>query len=133
MLFRSQLNVTTIVFNNQSYAILNVELQRVGATAAVPGAEQGAKARSQLDLSRPGLDFVQMAQGMGVNAMRVSTTEALVSALSQCLRSPGPHLIEAVVPSNFQGLKLKLLPHVLNSLAHLPAPIARALKRKVSP
>ena len=36
---RERLNVTTIVFNNRSYAILNVELQRVGATGSgTPGA-----------------------------------------------------------------------------------------------
>ena len=50
---RERLNVTTIVFNNRSYAILNVELQRVGATGS------GEQARAQLDLTRPSLDFVQ--------------------------------------------------------------------------
>ena len=37
------------------------------------------------------------------------------------------------MPNAFAGLKLKLLPHVLSSLASLPQPIARALKRKVAP
>jgi acetolactate synthase-1/2/3 large subunit len=124
---REGLNVTTIVFNNRSYAILNVELQRVGA------AGQGDKARSQLDLAQPALDFVQLAQGMGVPAVRATTTEALVEALQHALRTPGPQLIEAVVPSAFSGLKLRALPHVLGALPRLPAPLARALKRRVAP
>ncbi|MFW9615993.1 acetolactate synthase large subunit [Aquabacterium sp.] len=124
---REKLNVTNIIFNNKSYAILNVELQRVGA------AGKGDKARSQLDLGSPGLDFVQMGNSMGVHSVRATTTEEFVAALEYALRTPGPHLIEAVVPNAFAGLKLKLLPHVLSSLASLPQPIARALKRKVAP
>src|SRR5690606_28240127 len=42
---RERLDVTSIIFNNASYSVLNVELERVGAE------EAGPKARSQLDLS----------------------------------------------------------------------------------
>ncbi|GMU68537.1 MAG: acetolactate synthase I/II/III large subunit [Steroidobacteraceae bacterium] len=128
---REKLNVTTIVLNNRSYAILNVELQRIGATGGGNGA--GEKTRAQLELGHPGLDFVRMGAGMGVHAVRATTAGELVDALDYALRAPGPHLIEAVVPSAFSGLKLRLLPHVLGSLARLPQPLARALKRKVSP
>ena len=71
---RERLDVTSIIFNNKSYAILNVELQRVEAGA------RGDKAHAQLDLANPGLDFVQMAQGMGVKATRATTTGASSSA-----------------------------------------------------
>jgi acetolactate synthase-1/2/3 large subunit len=124
---REQLNVTSIIFNNKSYAILNMELQRVGATG------KGDKARSQLDIGNPGLDFVQLAQGMGVQAVRATTAEEFNHALEKALRTPGPHLIEAVVPNAYTGLKLKVLPHVLNALGSLPQPLARAIKRKVAP
>lgn len=128
---REKLDVTTIVLNNRSYAILNVELQRVGATGG--GNDAGEKARSQLDLGNPGLDFVQMGASMGVHSVRATTADELCDALAYALRAPGPHLIEAVVPSTFSGLKLRLLPHILGSLARLPQPLARAIKRKVSP
>ena len=124
---REQLNVTSIIFNNKSYAILNMELQRVGATG------KGDKARSQLDIGNPGLDFVQLAQGMGVQAVRATTAEEFNRALENALRTPGPHLIEAVVPNAYTGLKLKVLPHVLNALGSLPQPLAQAIKRKVAP
>ncbi|HVV19428.1 MAG TPA: acetolactate synthase large subunit, partial [Pseudonocardiaceae bacterium] len=61
---REGLNVTTVVLANSAYAILRLELQRVGA------AEGGRKAADLLDLSRPDLDFVAMAGGMGVPASR---------------------------------------------------------------
>lgn len=124
---RERLDVVSIIFNNRSYAILNVELQRVGAEGA------GEKARSQLDIGTPALDFVQLAGGMGVPARRATTTEDFVQALAHALRTPGPHLIEAVVPPTLTGLKLRVLPHLLGSLKRLPGPLAQALKRGIAP
>ncbi|HWJ06597.1 MAG TPA: acetolactate synthase large subunit [Steroidobacteraceae bacterium] len=124
---RERLNVTNVILNNRSYAILNVELQRVGAQG------QGAKARSQLDLGNPGLDFVQLSHGMGVPAVRATTAEEFVVALENAFRSPGPHLIEAIVPTVFSGLRLKLLPRLLAAIGGLPSPLAQAIKRKVAP
>ena len=57
---------------------------------------------------------------MGVPSVRATTTADFVTALERALATPGPHLIEAVVPSTISGLKLKLLPRVLGSLAGLP-------------
>jgi acetolactate synthase-1/2/3 large subunit len=124
---RERLDVTAIVFNNRSYAILNVELQRVGAQGT------GEKAQAQLDLDQPGLDFVQLSGGLGVPAVRASTAEDFVAALEHALHTPGPHLIEAVVPSAFSGMKLRLLPRLLAALGSLPQPVARVIKRKVAP
>ena len=42
-------------------------------------------------------------------------------------------LVMAIVPPSLTGLKLRVLPHLLQSLANLPPPIARALKRKIAP
>jgi acetolactate synthase-1/2/3 large subunit len=89
---REGLDVTTVIYSNRSYAILGMELGRVGAEAA------GDAARSLLDLTRPSLDFVALAQGMGVPASRALTAGELAAQLGQALAEPGPHLIEAVVP-----------------------------------
>ncbi|WP_018158040.1 acetolactate synthase large subunit [Demetria terragena] len=88
---REELDVVTVIFNNRSYAILNMELQRVGADGS------GPKALSQLDLSRPDLDFVSIAQGFGVPAVRPTTAEEFTTELERALAEPGPHLIEAVL------------------------------------
>ncbi|CNH42203.1 acetohydroxyacid synthase [Mycobacterium tuberculosis] len=47
------------------------------------------------------MDFVKIAEGMGVPARRVSTAEELADALNAAFAEPGPHLIDAVVPSLF--------------------------------
>ncbi|MFL6145491.1 MAG: acetolactate synthase large subunit [Labedaea sp.] len=92
---REALDVTTVVLSNRSYAILRMELQRVGAEAA------GPKAADLLDIGRPDLDFVSLAMGMGVPATRARTTEELADQFANAVAEPGPHLIEALVPSLF--------------------------------
>jgi len=88
---REKLDVTTVIFANRSYAILNVELMRVGAE------NPGPKALSMLDLHNPSLDWVQLGQGMGVNATRAETAEEFAEQFAACMREKGPHLIEAVI------------------------------------
>nr|SBO97015.1 Acetolactate synthase large subunit [Nonomuraea gerenzanensis] len=92
---RENLNVTVVLFNNRSYAVLNMELDRVGAGSP------GPRARAQLDLSEPPVDFVALASGLGVPASRPETAEELVADLRRALAEPGPHLIEAVVEPIF--------------------------------
>jgi acetolactate synthase-1/2/3 large subunit len=88
---RENLDVTTVIFANRSYAILNIELQRTGAGAP------GEKARAMLDLSNPTLDWVHIANGMGVEAVRVESAEHFEAAFSSAMRQRGPRLIEARV------------------------------------
>jgi acetolactate synthase-1/2/3 large subunit len=89
---REGLDVTTVIFDNQSYAILNLELSRVGART-------DGNAGDLFDLSRPPLDFVALSQGMGVPAARAETAEDVVRELERALAEPGPHLIHAILPS----------------------------------
>jgi acetolactate synthase-1/2/3 large subunit len=91
---RENLDVTTVIYNNGAYDILRLELQRVGA-----GAAPGPKALDLLDISRPTMDFVKIAEGMGVPARRATTAEELADALRAAFAEPGPHLVDAVVPS----------------------------------
>ena len=94
---RERLDVTTVVYNNAAYAILRLELRKVGA--AQPNAPIGPKANALLDLTAPNLDFAALAAGMGVPARRADTAEEFTAALEWALAEPGPHLIDAVVPS----------------------------------
>jgi len=88
---RETLDVTTVILANRSYAILNMELNRVGADAG------GPRSRRMLNLTEPDLDFVALARGMGVPARRVETAEALTRALEESYAAPGPSLIEAAL------------------------------------
>jgi acetolactate synthase-1/2/3 large subunit len=88
---REGCDVTTVVLNNGSYAILELELSRVGA------GDPGPRARGMLEIDRPALDFVALAQGMGVPATRATTAEEFADQLARALHEPGPALVEAVL------------------------------------
>jgi acetolactate synthase-1/2/3 large subunit len=87
---REGLDVTTVVFANRRYAILETELERVGATA-------GPLARSQYAIDAPSLDFVRLAEAQGVPATRADSAEAFHRQLSAALAEPGPRLVEAAL------------------------------------
>lgn len=89
---REGLDVTTVVFDNRAYGILEFELSRVGA------GEAGPAARALLDLGGPALDFCALARGMGVPAVSVTTSEELVAALDRALAEPGPSLVHVPLP-----------------------------------
>lgn len=126
------LDITVIILNNRSYAILNIELERVGAESASKNGKN-EKSKSQLDLSKTAIDFVALAKGMGMPAQRATTAEEFNDALQKALTEPGPHLIDAIVPSEYQGLKLKALPHVLNAIGYIPVSLAKVIKNKLAP
>lgn len=91
---RENLDVTTVILNNGSYSILNLELSRVGA-------EPGPRALEMLDIGNPGMDFVSMANGMGVPGERAASADEFAEQLERALNTPGPNLIEAIVPAAF--------------------------------
>jgi acetolactate synthase I/II/III large subunit len=91
---REKTDVTVVLLNNRSYAILNIELARVGA------GEPNDKTLSMLNLSPPPIDWVQIAQGMGVRATRSRTADEFHRQFAQALKTNGPCLIEAVMQNH---------------------------------
>jgi acetolactate synthase-1/2/3 large subunit len=88
---REKLDVTVVIYANRSYAILNIELQRVGVGSA------GAKALSMLDLHNPEMNWVQIATGLGVEASRATTAEEFAAQYASAMAQRGPRLIEAML------------------------------------
>jgi acetolactate synthase-1/2/3 large subunit len=92
---RENLDVTTVIFSNRAYAILRVEMARTGAQALM--AEGDRQALDMFDLSRPDLDWVRIAGGMGVDAVRVTTIDEFSRAFESAMAQRGPRLIEAII------------------------------------
>ena len=88
---RENVDVTAVIMNNRSYAILNIELARVGAGQPTP------KTLSMFDLSRPDIDWVQISEGMGVPASRATTAQEFHEQFQAAMARKGPRLIQAVV------------------------------------
>jgi len=88
---REGLDVTTILLNNRSYAILKRELANLGAGDA------GRRALDMMELDRPALNWVGLARGMGVEGGRAKTAEQLERQLAAGLSSEGPYLIDLML------------------------------------
>ena len=87
---RENLDVTTVIYDNRSYSILHGELRNVGA-------QPGQKAKDMFALDRPTLDWLGLARGLGVEAVRATTADEFNQALGQSFARPGPTLIDAVI------------------------------------
>ncbi len=93
---RERLNVVVVIFANRRYKILEIEAQRTGAQSAGAG-EIGPRANDMMDLSRPDLDWVKLAEGQGVPACRATTSDEFIAHFRDAVKQPGPRLIEAVL------------------------------------
>lgn len=94
---RENADVTVVIMNNRSYAILNIELARVGAGPPTP------KTLSMLDLSRPDIDWIAIAEGMGIPATRATNAEEFHQQFADAMEGQGPCLIEAMVVQQMPG------------------------------
>jgi acetolactate synthase-1/2/3 large subunit len=88
---REDCDCTVILLNNNSYAILNVELERLRTE------EPNAKTLSMLDLGNPQIDWVSIAEGMGMTASRVVTASDFEEQFAAAMRTQGPRLLELMV------------------------------------
>ena len=88
---RERLDICVVIFSNSRYAILHGELKGVGA------GEAGLNARRMLDFDDPALDWVKMANAMGVEAARADTAEGFTDLFDKATKTKGPFLIEAVI------------------------------------
>jgi acetolactate synthase-1/2/3 large subunit len=82
----------TLICANRSYNILKLELERSSIGAGGPNLS------SLTDLDNPSLNWVKMAEAMGVSAVSVSTAAQLAAEIDRSLLETGPHLIEMVLP-----------------------------------
>jgi acetolactate synthase-1/2/3 large subunit len=87
---REQLDVTTVVFANRKYNILNVEYGRLGVT------EVGPIAASLFDIGSPDIDWAMLANSMGVSSATARSAEELCTLLNSSYQQPGPFLIQAM-------------------------------------
>jgi acetolactate synthase I/II/III large subunit len=88
---RERTDVLVLIYANRRYNILLGELKAVGAPSI------GYNASRMLDLIDPSLNWVQLAQGMGVEAARATTAKELIELMRSALAKPGPFLIEMVM------------------------------------
>jgi thiamine pyrophosphate-dependent acetolactate synthase large subunit-like protein len=93
---RHNLPVKYIVCNNRSYRLLQANISQYWS-------EQGVTDRPfplSFDLSKPDLQFAEMAKALGVAGRRVQTAEEIVPAVEEMLAHDGPFLLDVVLEGN---------------------------------
>jgi acetolactate synthase-1/2/3 large subunit len=85
---REGLNVTTIIFANNSYQILKLEFGNMGFGTP------GPQALGLIDIDRPRIDWVAIGKSMGCPAVRVDNAGDFHTAMINSTREAGPMLIE---------------------------------------
>jgi acetolactate synthase-1/2/3 large subunit len=87
---RERLDICVVLLANRGYRILRLEMAAVGA---VPG----RNAAAMFDVEDPELDWVALAKGHGVAAVRVTDTDQFVAAFGEAMGRKGPFLIEVAL------------------------------------
>jgi len=88
---RYKLAVVFVVFNNASYMILK------GGLVAMKGASAERGVFPGMDLTDPEVDFVKLAESMGLAARRVSKAAELRPALDWALNENCPTLLDVAI------------------------------------
>jgi len=85
-----QLAIVFVILANREYRILkhNVDVWRQNFEAGTQHPYQ------QMDLTGPALDFVRLAEGMGVEAVRVDKADDIAPALQKAVAANRPYLVE---------------------------------------
>jgi acetolactate synthase-1/2/3 large subunit len=89
---REQLNVVAVILANRRYRILDIEMRRTGA------GDFGRLANDMIDIGRPNLDWVKLAEGLGVQATRATTEDEFIAHFRAAVNQTGPTPIEAIIP-----------------------------------
>ncbi len=89
---RAKLDVTTIIFSNRAYAILQGEFTNVGVDGP-----PGATAMGMMQLTNPSIDWIKLSQSFGVEAAQAHTLEECADLILAADRRGGPFLIELLI------------------------------------
>ena len=91
-----------VICNNQSYMLLELNIMQYWKEQGIEEHEFPAPFK----LTEPAVDFVGLAQSMGVPGLKVEKPHEVGPAIKQALAHDGPFLIDLVVTSHVPGSKI---------------------------
>lgn len=92
-----KLPITYVIINNRSYRIIKERLV----------ASRKSDRFVAMDLRDPAIDFVGVAQGLGLAAVRVTDPADLMAVLKKAIASGRPNLVEVIVEDGFGSVNDK--------------------------
>ncbi|MFQ5794608.1 MAG: thiamine pyrophosphate-binding protein [Candidatus Bipolaricaulia bacterium] len=95
-------NAKFVICNNHSYQLLKLNIMQYWRERDIPDHEFPAS----FDLADPDIGFAELANAMGVQAVRVETPDQAAPAIRQALEHDGPFLIDMVIGNEVPGHKV---------------------------
>lgn len=86
-----KLPITYVIFNNRSYRIIKDRLQAMRHTDQFVA----------MDMTDPAVDFVNIANGFGIDAVRVENGNDIKQAIEKAIASGQPNLVEVVIDNGY--------------------------------
>ncbi|UOD49887.1 thiamine pyrophosphate-binding protein [Orrella daihaiensis] len=86
-----KLPITYVIFNNRSYRIIKDRLQAMRHTDQFVA----------MDMTDPAVDFVNIANGFGIDAVRVENGVDIRPAIEKAIASGKPNLVEVVIDNGY--------------------------------
>ncbi|GAB1545379.1 thiamine pyrophosphate-binding protein [Scytonema sp. NUACC21] len=96
------INAKFVICNNRSYKILKLNILHYWREHQIPEHNYP----SSFSLCDPDIHFVELARGMGVQAIRVEKPDQIASAIQKALDHDGPFLIDLVLTDEIVGTKI---------------------------
>jgi benzoylformate decarboxylase len=93
---RHNVDAKFVICNNASYRLLQLNIDEYWKEQTIPKHDYPLA----FDLSHPPVRFADLAQGMGVQAVRVEKPWEIGNAVEQMMAHPGPFLIDLVLESD---------------------------------
>jgi benzoylformate decarboxylase len=88
-----KLPITYLIVNNRSYRIIKDRL----------AAWRNSNRFVGMDIRDPAIDFVAVAEGLGLKAQRITDPKTIAPALDEAIRSRTPNLVEVIVADGFEN------------------------------
>jgi benzoylformate decarboxylase len=104
---RHQIGAKFVICNNHGYRLLKQNIQQYWQEIQLP--EHAFP--TSFDLSTPDIRFDQLAQALGVQAVRVETAEQIAPSIRLALADDKPFLIDLVITGEIPG-------HIVSKALH---------------
>ena len=92
--------VVFIILANRAYRILKVNMDRYRKYFEIEEQDH----YPHMDLTNPDIDYVMVANGLGMDAEKVYEPEEVAPALQRALDSRKPYLLEVYVEGTYPGV-----------------------------
>lgn len=93
---RHNIDAKFVICNNRSYRLLQLNISAYWNEQSIPKHDYPLP----FDLSKPDIQFHELAKAMGVEAVRIEKTEEIGPAISKAISHSGPFLIDVVLEGN---------------------------------